>query len=693
MMVSGPGERQGGKLTREEIEALLYGGRNTPRFTQDSPILPDVWIKYAEEPLVRHELLLTPYQEPGGKSVTAGQLCKVLKALLGSSEARRGPADRPSDPRGSALAYNQSTVYARLWFDELVRVVLPLSAWWHRLGESHGDDTEMTPEDRAVQRRKEREKLLQKLRSPDGWKKFAQALKTPTSGSPDIAPDVVWMVHIIGTIWLLWERGGSGTHWWPKDDEALRKLSAESSARYDEELARHHLAVVDRVIDLTTGLEDAPKFIEGAITDEPMVWSVSLNRQARSTIWRSRATVKGDAAIRLFDITCRDLAWAVIDSGINARHEAFRARKSDGNGYDQPFENGKNRTRIVSSYDFSVVRELLSEETLAATAAELPAAKAAKLPSARPQDVEALKNDVEALKKRLADGADVDWELVGRLISIPHTDGAYRPPTQEHGTHVAGILAGDCRALRRDEKPRANPHVGLCPDLQLYDLRVLNDWGEGHEFNVMAALQFVRYLNSHRETMVVHGVNLSLSIRHDIANFACGRTPVCEECERLVGGGIVVVTAAGNDGYLQYLTPRGAQDSYRSISITDPGNAAGVITVGSTHRFQPHTYGISYFSSRGPTGDGRAKPDLVAPGEKIEAPVGGEKDVKRMDGTSMAAPHVSGAAALLIARHRELAGQPARIKQVLCATATDLGRERYFQGAGLVDILRALQSV
>jgi hypothetical protein len=59
----------------------------------------------------------------------------------------------------------------------------------------------------------------------------------------------------------------------------------------------------------------------------------------------------------------------------------------------------------------------------------------------------------------------------------------------------------------------------------------------------------------------------------------------------------------------------------------------------------------------------------------------------------MAAPHASGAAALLIARHRELAGQPARVKQILCATATDLGRERYFQGAGMLDVLRALQSV
>ena len=85
--------------------------------------------------------------------------------------------------------------------------------------------------------------------------------------------------------------------------------------------------------------------------------------------------------------------------------------------------------------------------------------------------------------------------------------------------------------------------------------------------------------------MAIHGVNLSLSLRPDVANSACGRTPVCEECERLIATG-VVVAAAGNRGFERYLTAAGPLESYHSISITDPGNAAGVITVGATHRTQ-----------------------------------------------------------------------------------------------------------
>jgi serine protease AprX len=156
--------------------------------------------------------------------------------------------------------------------------------------------------------------------------------------------------------------------------------------------------------------------------------------------------------------------------------------------------------------------------------------------------------------------------------------------------------------------------------------------------------------------------------------------------------GVVVVAAAGNLGYHSFETKDGSYEGYTAFSITDPGNADGVITVGATHRSWPHTYGVSFFSSRGPTGDGRMKPDLVAPGERIRSCVPGD-GWKELDGTSMAAPHVSGAAAMLMARHAELVGQPREIKRILCDTATDLGRERSFQGHGMLDVLRAFQRV
>ena len=274
-------------------------------------------------------------------------------------------------------------------------------------------------------------------------------------------------------------------------------------------------------------------------------------------------------------------------------------------------------------------------------------------------------------------------------MEITH-DQHYQKPNNEHGTHVAGILAGHWPAAENDENIDL---VGICPDLSLYDFRVFDATGNTEEFIIMAALQVVAHFNRFRDRPVIHGVNMSLSIRHEVMSYACGRTPICEECKRLDGDGVVVVAAAGNQGFNEALETGGGQfGSYRVASITDPGNADSVITVGATHRSEPHSYGVSYFSSRGPTGDGRLKPDLVAPGEKITAPIP-FCGSKRMDGTSMAAPHVSGAAALLMARHRELIGRPNMIKNILCKSATNLGRDANFQGAGMLDILRALQSV
>ena len=207
--------------------------------------------------------------------------------------------------------------------------------------------------------------------------------------------------------------------------------------------------------------------------------------------------------------------------------------------------------------------------------------------------------------------------------------------------------------------------------------------------------------------MRIHGVNLSIGYEFDPKWFACGQSPLCKEVDRLVRTGVVVVVAAGNTGYGRLSAFVRQTNTGMGMTINDPGNADRAITVGSTHRDRPHTYGVSYFSSKGPTGDGRSKPDLVAPGERIASCAAGARAKAKVEGgrarhvalyiedsgTSMAAPHVSGAVAAFLSVRNEFIGQPERIKDIFCSTATSLGREHYFQGAGLVDLMRALQSV
>jgi serine protease AprX len=393
------------------------------------------------------------------------------------------------------------------------------------------------------------------------------------------------------------------------------------------------------------------------------LWAVSLNRRARTTLSRSRLAVKADAAEKLFSVKCEGLRWAIVDTGVDATHPAFRRRGPDGALADDPFA-----TRVVATYDFTRLRPIVSGRL-----GEL-------LPETRA--------DIEA---RIVAGQALDWDSLKPLLSVPH-DAAYPHPVESHGTHIGGIVGGNWRA-DDPEMPAQGDLVGICPDIELYDLRVFDDTGRGEEFSIVAALQFIRHLNAHSDMQVIHGVNLSLSVGIDVANFAVGRTPICDEAERLMSNGVMVVVAAGNEGQTRYTNASGERhDGFRTVAITDPGNAERVLTVGSTHRQNPHTYGVSYFSSRGPTGSGAAKPDLVAPGEKIAAPVPGE-DFEVKDGTSQATAHVSGIAAMLMARYPELVAQPQRIKEILCTTATDLGRERSFQGSGIVDALRALQAV
>ncbi len=260
-----------------------------------------------------------------------------------------------------------------------------------------------------------------------------------------------------------------------------------------------------------------------------------------------------------------------------------------------------------------------------------------------------------------------------------------------HGTHVAGIIAS-----------RSKKYPGIAPAAKLYDFKVLDENGSGTDFALIKAMQEIRRINEEKLEIVIHGANISLGSAPVVGSYGVGSSPVCQEVNRLVNSGVIVCVAAGNDGH-KTLAAFGSSTkveyfrTFMDLTIIDPGNAENVITVGSVHKSNPHTYGISFFSAKGPTGDGRYKPDVVAPGEKIKSLGLGVKDAEEdgvvMSGTSMATPHVSGALALFLCANREFIGQPLKVKEILMQSCTDLKRDRYFQGAGLVDILRAIQAV
>jgi subtilisin family serine protease len=270
-----------------------------------------------------------------------------------------------------------------------------------------------------------------------------------------------------------------------------------------------------------------------------------------------------------------------------------------------------------------------------------------------------------------------------------------------HGTHVAGIIAGGI-GLVHDEKGVVHPMKGMAPRCKLHIYKVLGDDGTGRDSSIIRALDHIAEINEKAGKLVIHGVNLSLGGPFDPATYGCGYSPLCRELGRLWRQGVLVVVAAGNEGLQSFETLQGQVNASMDLSINDPANLEDCIAVGSVNKLSPHSYGVSYFSSRGPTADGRCKPDVVAPGEKIlscrhQFPAPPKKGTPRletfyveMSGTSMAAPHVSGILAAFLSKRSEFRGQPDRVKQILMDNCTDLKRERTFQGAGLPNLVKML---
>lgn len=264
-----------------------------------------------------------------------------------------------------------------------------------------------------------------------------------------------------------------------------------------------------------------------------------------------------------------------------------------------------------------------------------------------------------------------------------------------HGTHVAGIIAGRCK-LRNGTVMAA-----MAPRCKLYGFKVLDDQGDGQDSWIIKAIDLVAQINEKAGSLVIQGMNLSLGGNFDPSVFGCGHTPLCQELRRLWRQGVVVCLAAGNEGYAVLKGEEEDIQANMALSIGDPANLEESIAIGSVHKTNPNTYGISYFSSRGPTADGRRKPDVVAPGERILSARHDWKMRRRgvferdelyveMSGTSMASPHVSGLLASFLSLRREFIAYPDRLKEMLLASCVDLRRDQYIQGAGLPNLIKML---
>jgi serine protease AprX len=247
-------------------------------------------------------------------------------------------------------------------------------------------------------------------------------------------------------------------------------------------------------------------------------------------------------------------------------------------------------------------------------------------------------------------------DFAGRIVAMQDLTGEGPRDNHGHGTHVAGIVAGS-----------GNKYKGVAPEASIYAAKVLHSDGSGYMSEVMAGLEWAVQQR-------VKLINLSLG-----GIGPCdGSDALSTACDAAVERGVVVCVAAGNYG-------PGAS------TIGPPGCARKVITVGACSNRDA----IASFSARGPTSDGRVKPDLLMPGVDIVScraqgtNMGAPVDAlyTRSSGTSMATPHATGAAALLLEAFPDLT--PARLKDRFMNTAKDLGLDANVQGKGRVDAYQA----
>jgi serine protease AprX len=277
-----------------------------------------------------------------------------------------------------------------------------------------------------------------------------------------------------------------------------------------------------------------------------------------------------------------------------------------------------------------------------------------------------------------ASHADLDG---GKVLAFQDfTDGSHSDvdtpfDNNGHGTHVAGTIAGD----------GTGDGSGVAPGAGLVGLKVLDSNGSGSSSNVIAAIDWV--WNPARGVVpgVANGVTFGIeAINLSLGSKGCvdGTDAESVAVNNAAAAGYVVAVAAGNDG------PAGCT---ASSGIASPAAAADAITVGAMADLGAGGFYLAGFSSRGPTLDGRIKPDIVAPGVNVtSARTGTTNGYSTFSGTSMATPFVAGVALLM--RDRNPGLTPDQVKQRIMQTAVDWGSTGTDSdyGAGRLDAYAAV---
>ena len=240
-----------------------------------------------------------------------------------------------------------------------------------------------------------------------------------------------------------------------------------------------------------------------------------------------------------------------------------------------------------------------------------------------------------------------------------------------HGTHVAGIIAGSGGLS-------SGLYAGIAPASQIVAVKVLDQKGEG---KIRFLIEGIKAILRNRDKWQIRIVNISIGTLPHQGDEE--EMELMRWVDRLWDEGLVVVTAAGNFGP-------------RSGTVTIPGISKKVITVGaSDDGNQKDRYGKvgTNYSGRGPTSECVCKPDLVAPGSYIRSCNGfsqkkNQKAYSVKSGTSMSAPVVSGAVALLLSKYPDMTNVEVKLR--LLMSADDMGKDPNIQGRGLLNIEKLL---